>query len=168
MYGLDNRPRASHSDAIAAAVEAFLHRRPSPQSVARYAIEMRERLDPHSQPVSLYLVNEGIDAYQQLLDKAAAWSAEVHEKAARAERELTVDNPEIQGDVNGGALYLRIVTQAGLAWRDYRLPAGTIARMAIDAWADRDVDQVAISAGAYAKHAHQQRHRARRDIRRAR
>lgn len=160
MYGLDNRPRASHSDAIAAAVDELLRRPPAAPRVARYAISMRKLLDPHSHPVSFYLVDDRIDVYRRVLERAEEWSAKIHAEAKEA---ADAASPEAAGLVYAGR-----VLREGLALRDYRLAAGTVARMAIDAWADRDVDQVAIAAGRYAEDAHEQRHRARRDIRRRR
>lgn len=165
MYGFDNRPRCSHSDAIAAAVVELLRRPPSAAMVAKYAIAMRELIDAHTQPVSVYLVNETIDVYRGLLDRAAEWSAQVHENALKASRAMEEGTEQEVRD----RLYASMVRGAGLSpVHDYKLPAGTIARMAIDAWADRDVDQVAIAAGKYAEEAHLQRHRARRDVRRKR
>lgn len=168
MYGLDNRPRASHSDAIAAAVDELLRRPPSGSQVARYAISMRKLLDPHSQPVSFYLVDERIDVYRGVLERAEEWSARIHAEARQAAEDAhrEADNDaarEAAGMVSEGRLL-----REGLALRDYRLAAGTVARMAIDAWAERDVDEVAVAAGRYAEHAHDQRHRARRDIRQPR
>ena len=167
MYGLDNRPRASHSDAIAASVDELLRRPPAAPQVARYAISMRKLLDPHSQPVSFYLVDERIDVYRGVLARAEEWSAKIHAEAQLAAEDA---HRAAENDVAreaAGRVYEGRVLREGLALRDYRLAAGTVARMAIDAWAERDVDEVAIAAGRYAEDAHEQRHRARRDVRRA-
>jgi hypothetical protein len=56
----------------------------------------------------------------------------------------------------------------GLPVRVRRVLRGAIARLAIDRWARRPVDQVAAEGVAYAADAHQQVHRARRDMRKLR
>lgn len=168
MYGLDNRPRASHSDAIAGAIDELLRRPPAAPRVARYAISMRKLLDPHSQPVSFYLVGERIDVYRGVLERAEEWSAKIHAEAQQASKDAYAEATTDAERNAAGRVYEGRVLREGLAPTNYRLAAGTVARMAIDAWADRDVDQVAIAAGRYAEDAHEQRHRARRDIRRKR
>jgi len=60
------------------------------------------------------------------------------------------------------------LTHRGLPARVRQVPRGALARMAIDHWARRPVDQVAADAVAYAADTHRQVHRARRDMRRLR
>jgi len=93
----------------------------------------------------------------------------VHEViAARDELRLEAQQ-RFPGDENLQAAWFSAqLTHRGLPVSVRRVPRGAIARMAIDRWVRRPVNQVATEAVAYAADTHQQIHRARRDMRKLR
>ena len=162
MASGSDRPRASCSDAIAAAVADLLRQPPEPLELARYAYasmqaarhaaRSREAGEaPLYPPVSWYLPQWLTVPAEQL--RAAALAA-----VRRAQDE--VDARPHPGTTRAAALAC-----AGLPFTR-QIPRGAIARMAIDRWAPRHPDDVAVAAAAYASVVHQQPHRARRDMRR--
>lgn len=178
LIGIDNRPAASCSDAIAAAVVELLTQQPPDElDLARYADRIRQaarraaqagpdaddRNLPRYPPVSFYLPAKWAAVFDDLRDRAYRRVIRIHvELEAEAERQL----PDA-----GRAERLRWVRRE-LHARDipqpHTIPAGAIARMAIDRWARRGADRVAAAAVAYAAEHHRQPHRARRDMHRLR
>ena len=176
MLGASDRPPASCSDAIAAAVADLLARRPpDPLGLARYAYAAMqaqraaagrgsEDAAPLYPPVSWYLP-AGIAAQAEEL-RAAAYAAvlAVHgEVAAEAERRhpgATRDAAVARAMFSAGELARR-----GLPVFLRQVPRGAVARLAIDGWAGRGADRVAADAVGYAAGVHEQPHRARADMR---
>lgn len=174
MLGGSDRPRASCSDAVAAAVADLLLRRlPEPLELARYAyasMQAAQTADrgadadaPLYPPVSWYLPAWLSASAEQL--RASAWDA-----ARRARDEAEADADQLYpGTTQAAAMarYLHVIAdlaRVGLPF-SRQVPRGAIARMAIDLWAPRHPDDVAADAVAYAGETHQQPHRARRDMR---
>jgi hypothetical protein len=171
LLGIDDRPRASCSDAIAAAVAELLAEDPPDEAaVMRYTVATRlaQKLNsdggadaPRWPPVSFYLAGELADAAASLRERAWSWCVQVHDQlhAEAAEKfPSPAQAPERREWVR------RQLTELGVPERLYRVPAGTLARMAIDRWRRRAVDRVAAAAVKYAEDAHEQPHRARRDM----
>lgn len=171
--GRDSRPRASCSDAVAAAVADLLLRQPPPPlELARYAYasmtatSSRGRSDDAAQlypPVSWYLPQWLTGPAEEL--RAAAWNDVLHAHD-EAESEAARFHP---GKTRAAAMARcshkeSILARAGLPV-SRQIPRGAIARMAIDLWTSRHPDDVAADAVAYAAEVHQQPHRARRDMR---
>jgi hypothetical protein len=178
ILGADDRPRASCSDAVAAAVADLLTRRlPEPLALARYAYvgiqaqraaaqgvgEDRAALYP---PVSYYLPAELAGPAEEL--RALAFRearALYNELEAEAQRRLPGEDR--------AAAVARVVWLAGELARQglpclRQIPRGAIARMAIDQWARRGADRVAAAAVDYAASQHDQPHRARVDMQKIR
>ncbi|MFG2007288.1 hypothetical protein ACGFNU_49875 [Spirillospora sp. NPDC048911] len=174
------RPPASLSDTLAVAViELFTDALPDPFTVAAYAARTRRRheLDlargrvPEHPPVAFYLPPRFTQRYDGFLDKifedlCGAYAAEL----AQVSQQFVITPAPA---VLAAEVYERLGT-AGISssWyrrrapgTPYRIPAGTLARMAIDRWARRPVEQVVLAAVSYATAVHQQPHRTRRDIR---
>ncbi|MGV9383503.1 hypothetical protein ACWDRB_47355 [Nonomuraea sp. NPDC003707] len=167
LIGLDDRPPASCSDVIAAAVQELLDLRPPDDlAVARYAHRaataqkaagqggpVSEHATVH-QPVTFYLP-EGLAARYDAL---------------RASTFRTVDELiwELRGEarkMEDGALWLvKRLAELGLPHKAFRITGGVIARMAIDHVRRRKPDRVVAAAVDYAAEAHEQPHRARRDM----
>jgi hypothetical protein len=169
--GLDDRPRASGSDLIAAAVEEVLHRgQLDPLQVARYAAAAQaaqEREDPDAPvhaPVSFYLPPELAAPYEAL---RIAARRRVRERRAELEAEARERFPSPGRDlVRERARWLAGALAAErLPAQDRGVPRGAVARMAIDRWSGRSSDEVAAAAEAYSLTVHGQPHRARRDMR---
>jgi hypothetical protein len=176
LVGGSDRPRASCSDAVAAAAADLLRQPPGPLELARYAYaSMQAASDaahggadadeaPLYPPVSWYLPAPLAARAEQLrADACAAVRAARDEALAEAARIYP-------GRTRPGALARDLhaagkLARAGLPY-SRQVPRGTIARMAIDRWARRHPDDVAADAVAYAAAVHQQPHRARRDMRR--
>jgi hypothetical protein len=176
ILGASNRPRASGSDVIAAAVADLLGRHPpGPLELARYAYagmlaqqaaaEGRGPRDaaPLYPPVSWYLTAEVARQAEEL--RASALAA-VHEIRVEVRRQAYLQHP---GGTREAAISRALYTAAemtrlGLPFTK-QIPRGTIARMAITRWAARSADRVAADAVAYASSAHDKPHRARSDIR---
>jgi hypothetical protein len=173
LTGLDDRPPASCSDIIAAAVEDLMRQPPDALDLARYAhagwqaqqAAARGNRDdgkaPLYPPVSFYLPPELAEPYEALRARAYERVQEAHqeleEEAARRYPEKT------QADER--ATWLAIAkSRHGLPHRPRKIPGGAAARMAIDRWARRSADRVCADAVAYAADAHEQPHRGRRDM----
>lgn len=176
--GTSNHPRASTSDVIAAAVAEMLRRkstRPKPLDLAAYAYrtmiaaraaswDMEPPEPPADHPaVSWYAPPRLADQVEELLAAAcaAAVDKEKNLPAEAAERyPAGVDVEERR------ARYVfAVATRYGLRYAGRPVPPGAVARMAIDRWAGRDVDQVIAAGVAWSQEHHQQWHRARRDMR---
>jgi hypothetical protein len=174
IAGEDLRPRASCSDAIAAAVaDLLLRRHPLPLEVARYVYaSMLATREPSCQesgaqlypPVSWYLPRWLTGHAEDL--RARARAAALHAHTGAAEEAARLYPGKSRAAALARCLYKEeVLAQAGLPL-DRQIPRGAIARMAIDLWASRHPDSVAVDAVAYAAMTHQQPHRARRDMRR--
>jgi hypothetical protein len=170
LLGMDNRPKASSSDVLAAALRSLLQRNPpTGLDLARYAEAGRqaarhsEPSAPVCQPVSFYLPEDLHAAVTELRARAVReWMAEREELCQEAERE----HP---GEADQQALWVVLQLRArGLPVSMRQVPRGAIARMAIDHWAKRPVDTVAAEAADYAAEVHGQAHRARKDMRKLR
>jgi hypothetical protein len=165
--GIDNRPRASCSDVIAAAAHALLTiKPPTGLGLARYAEAGRLAAmrggpaAPVCQPVSFYL--------------PADLAAVVEELRARAVPEVIAARNELRHEAEQrfpsdldqqAAWFSAQLSHRNLPVRSRQVPRGALARMAIDQWARRPSDQVAAEAVVYAADTHRQVHRARRDMR---
>ncbi|WP_039819044.1 hypothetical protein [Nocardia otitidiscaviarum] len=165
----DGRPPASSSDCIAAAVVAFLETDPDPLDVARYATRIRlahkeERLSerfPQSRPASFYLPENFADQLDALLLRARTIHQELADAARAEAREL------YPGGRQAVSRYVHVVdqlAQRGLPAKVYVVPAGTVARMAIERWRRRAPRSVVAAAVEHAHEHHTQLHRARRDM----
>lgn len=175
ILGASNRPRASGSDVIAAAVADLLARHPpGPLELARYAYagmlaqqaaaKGRAPLDAALYPpVSWYLTAEAARQAEEL--RADALAA-VHEIRREVRRQAYEQHP---GGTREAAISRALYTAAEMARLGLpftkQIPRGTIARLAITRWAARGADRVAAAAVAYATSAHDKPHRARSDIR---
>jgi hypothetical protein len=173
---LEDRPRASRSDAIAAAVTDLLREPPAPLEVARYAYagmaaqlaDAYQKADPDIvplyPPVSWYLPGDTAQQAGQL--RAAAHSAAIAEyETIAAEAQRRHPQPGQAGDIARAMFALAELGRRGLPPRPRQIPRGTLARMAIDRWAARDPRQVVTAAIEHAQLTHIQLHRARRDMR---
>jgi hypothetical protein len=169
IIGIDNRPPASCSDIIAAAVLDMLDRQPPDElALARYAAHARdaqradaERAEARFPPVSFYLPAELADHYDELRQRAYDRVLQIHikVKAEAAERYPDPTQAAERALWVAGELAAR-----GVPMRLHRIPGGAIARMAIDRWRRRSVDRVAAAAVDYAEEVHVQPHRARQDM----
>jgi hypothetical protein len=170
LLGIDDRPRASCSDAVAAAVRDLLrHDPPAGLALARYAEAGRlaalrgGAAAPVCQPVSFYLPEDLAGSLEEL-------RAQARQDLMEAYNELWREAEQQQpGDEKQQAAWFRSqVRQRNLPARARQIPRGALARMAIDRWARRGADRVATDAEDYAAEVHQQVHRARRDMRQLR
>jgi len=174
LLGIDDRPRASCSDAIAAAVAALLAAGPDPMALARCAeaswLAQRaagagRREDPAAPvypPVSWYLPAGLADTHEELRHRAWQVAAQARaEVAAQAQQQYPGKDQEADRDL----WYLRELARRGIPRRSAQVPRGVIARMAIDAWARHSPDTVCAAAVDHAAEVHQQPHRGRRDMR---
>jgi len=175
MLGFSDRPRASCSDAIAAAVEALLARPPAPLDLARYAYAaMRAQQDaaqdgepgiatPQYPPVSWYLTGDSARAVEDLRRAAYGAVLDVHADTRRAAYQ------EHPGGTREAAVARSVFIAGELARQRLpfirQIPRGAAGRMAIDRWAGRPADEVAAAAVAYASQAHEHPQRARSDMR---
>jgi len=178
MLGSSDHPRASTSDAVAAAIADMLARPPEPLEVVGYAyaairqqwLAGQGRGDasraPVHPPVSYYLPAALADQADQLVRDAAgaAWDKllEITKEAARLH---PGDEPEqaelravyISEELDHYRLYY-VGQRKGTRLRS--VPAGALARMAIDRWAQRDTDWVIGNAVSWCQGEHDQWHRA--------
>jgi hypothetical protein len=183
MLGSSDHPRASTSDAIAAATYHLLSRQPpEPLEIAVYAYRaIREqwlagqgRGDPGRAPVrppvSYYLPAELADEAEKLTDAAPLAARErYHEIAEEAVERWPGEGDDAQRQ--RGAYVAAQVEHEGLYYlglkKDTRLrsvPYGVIGRLAIDHWARRPVDEVIAAAVDWCQFHHEQWHRARHDM----
>jgi hypothetical protein len=183
MLGSSDHPRASTSDAIAAAVEHRLTAQPpAPLEIASYAYRaIREqwlagqgRGQPARAavrpPVSYYLPAELADEAEKLADAAPLAALRRYNEIRKeaAEQWPGEEDPA----VNQRAAYVAAqVEHEGLYYVGHRrntrlrsVPAGVIGRMAIDHWARRPVDDVIAAAVDWCQLHHEQWHRARYDM----
>ncbi|GGL43971.1 hypothetical protein [Nocardia jinanensis] len=145
----DHRPPASSSDCLAAAVTDLLDRaEPTHLELIRYGDRIRKAMTatrgrgaPAVSVVSFYLPA----GYAARLDAMLADAQEHHRDLLDAARE-------------------GVLTEPGLPSKAYKLPAGTVARLAIDRWARRSPTAVIADAVAYGGYHHTQVHRARADM----
>jgi hypothetical protein len=171
LLGMDDRPPASCSDVIAAAVQDLLGQAPGELEIARYAhagwqaqqAAARGDLDdaraPLYPPVSFYLTIDLAAEYDELRERACEGPRAMRGALeGEAARRFPEDQAARQGWL-AGELRAR-----GIPARLAKVSGGVLARMAIDRWARRPVDQVAAHAVAYAADAHDQPHRGRRDM----
>ncbi|MFI9538312.1 hypothetical protein ACIG56_34405 [Nocardia fusca] len=145
----DGRPAASSSDCLAAAVTDLLDRaEPTHLELIRYGDRIRRtmtatrgRAAPAVSVASFYLPAGYADRLDALLDDAR-----------NHHRELLDDDRD------------RALAELGVPSKAYKLPAGTLARLAIDRWARRSPTAVIAAAVDYAGYHHTQAHRARADM----
>ena len=172
---LRDRPRASRSDAIAAAVSDLLRDPPAPLGLARYAYAgMAAQLAaaqgtanpdaPLYPPVSWYLPADLAAQAEQLRTAALSAAIAEHDEVI-AESRRKHPEPGEAGDIARAMFALSELARRGLPARARQVPRGTLARMAIDRWASRSPRQVVADAVEYAALTHVQLHRARRDMR---
>ena len=180
--GIDNRPKASCSDAVAAAAAAVLAAVPDPLDMARYADASwrahRAAGDPGRRdgaaapvypPVSWYLPAELAGQWEELRfqARAAAERARQQVAAEAAERypETGPDRLPVPGwKDNRRRWYLEQLAARDIPLRGAQIPRGVLARRGIDAWARRSADTVCAAAAGHAKEWHEQPHRGRRDM----
>jgi len=174
LVGFDDRPRASCSDVIAAAVTELLRQAaPGELDLARYAHAAwhaqraagRGQGDddraPRYPPVSFYLPAELAVEYEALRLRAAERVLEVHRELGE---EAVRRYPDEQQARERAGWITAELARLGVPWRLSKVPGGALARMAIDRWARRSADRVAGDAAAYSADAHEQPHRGRRDM----
>jgi hypothetical protein len=174
LAGSTNHPRASTSDAVAAAVADMLAASPpDPLELAGYAYRAirAQWEDSHGRarpgapvcpPVSYYLPAALATRAGELLTSARGAAVE---RLRQLRREATEQFPASTDE----AAFQRdryIAAQAERLGLYYtrQIPAGAIARMAIDRWADRSPGDVAAAAVAWCQAVHVQWHRAHRDM----
>jgi hypothetical protein len=178
--GTSNHPRASTSDVIAAAVADMLRRRstrPKPLDLAAYAYRTMIAVRaaawdiappvplPDCKAVSWYAPPRLADQVDELLTAAREtalekWLGLPAEAAERYPAEVYPEDFEQRRARYAGAVKARY----GLHYAGRAVPAGAVARMAIDRWAARDVEEVIAAGVAWSQEHHQQWHRARRDM----
>ncbi|WP_028478716.1 hypothetical protein [Nocardia sp. CNY236] len=162
------RPPASSSDCLAAAVIDLLdHAEPDHLELIRYAARIRESMTatrgrdlPAVSVVSFYLPGD----YADRLDTRLTAAQEHHHDLLAGARDRVLT--ELPGATNTAQALrmMSVVTELGVPPKVYKLPAGTIARLAIDRWARRSPTTVVAAAVGYARHHHEQAHRARSDM----
>lgn len=164
----DGRPPASSSDCIGAAVLSLLASDPAPLELAQAATRYRRRLAtardgrfPGAKPASFYLpagvgrivdelVANAMSAHRQLIDDASAQAYTLFP----GPQSTGLRHDYVAGQLAGH----------GLPEKVYKVPAGTVARMAIRRWSRRTVPAVLRDAVDYASAVHTQPHRVRIDI----
>lgn len=165
----DQRPPASSSDCIAAAVLDLLDlAAPDHLTLIRYAARIRDTLArergrgfPAASVASFYLPA----AYAARADNLLAAAYDSH--AALLDRARDQVRAELPGRDQAIARALRLAAltaEQNIPARIYKLPAGTLARLAIDRWARRAPATVVAAAVAHGARHHRQLHRARRDM----
>lgn len=165
----NNRPPASSSDCIAAAVLDLLdYAEPDPLALIRYSERIRNDLAlerghgfPIASVVSFYLPAVHAERVDGLLTAAQIHHGELLDDAA--EQAAT----EFAGRGNATARRTRTLDLIGahrIPHKVYKLPAGTLARMAIDRWARRSPATVVAAAVKHGAAHHEQQHRARHDM----
>ncbi|MEU1986136.1 hypothetical protein [Nocardia sp. NPDC019395] len=164
----DQLPRASSSDCLAAAVIDLLDRaEPGPLQLIRYADQLRRTLAgargreaPAVSAASFYLPGEYADQLDALLTGAQEHHAELLDEAREQVLAELPDGPRTAQVM----AMISAVAERGVPFRVYRLPAGVVARRAIDRWARRSPASVVAVAVGYASESHQQFHKARKDM----
>jgi hypothetical protein len=179
--GASDHPRASTSDVIAAAVADMLRRRstrPAPLDLAAYAYRTMiaaraaswDREPPVPPPdypaVSWYAPPELADQVDELRAAAAAAALQkANALPAEAAKRYPADRYPNDADRRRARYVAAARDRYGLRYAGRAVPPGAVARMAIDRWAARDVDQVIAAGVAWCQDHHQQWHRPRRDMR---
>lgn len=164
----DHRPPASSSDCLAAAVTDLLDRAaPGHLQLIRYADRLRTDLAAARgravagvSVASFYLPTDYADRLDTLLAAARDHHIELLDTARQR---VLAELP----DATRAAQALRmmsVVAEMGVPVKAYKLPAGTVARLAIDRWARRSPTTVVAAAVGHAGYYHDQVHRARRDM----
>lgn len=164
-----SRPRASASDCIAAAVIDLLDRaEPDHLALIRYADRVRERLGaeraqafPTASVVSFYLPADYAARLDALLDAAREHH---HDLLDTARDQVNTELPDRKDRIARAMRMMSTVAGMNIPVKVYVLPAGTLARLAIDRWSRRAATTVIASAVAHSRHHHQQLHRTRRDL----
>jgi hypothetical protein len=179
--GIDNRPKASCSDAIAAAAAELLAAGPDPMAVARYADASWQAqraaaagsrdsaAAPVYPPVSWYLPTGLADTWEELRYQARATAAQArNDVITEAEQRYPADGPDGQPspecERHRRRWYLDQLRERNIPLRGAQIPRGVLARMAIDAWARHTPDEVCAAAVDHAAEWHEQPHRGRRDM----
>jgi hypothetical protein len=175
LLGIDDRPRASCSDVIAAAVAELLAQAPpTGLEAARYADaswQAQRRAGrgqgaakgaPLHQPVSFYLPAELADVYDELRARARARVLSEHDEV-RAEARRRYPDARKQA-YERRAWTLGELAERGVPLRVALVPGGVPARMAIDRWARRSADRAARAGVEWAAEVHEQPHRGRKDM----
>ncbi|WP_280489734.1 hypothetical protein [Nocardia carnea] len=170
-FTVDGRPPASTSDCIAAAVIALIEgeHAPEPLAVARYAVRLRSlqrdtrRLSfPGAQHVSIYLPAPAADRAEVLLAEArAAHLALVADAGEEAARRYP---RRYQGEERTKFVVDRLAAEELAITVPKRIPVGTLARMAIEAWSKLPAAAVVGAAVRHSARHHVQHHRARTDM----
>ncbi|MGW4719402.1 hypothetical protein [Nocardia sp. NPDC004260] len=164
----DRLPRASSSDCLAAAVVDLLDRaEPTPLQLIRYADQLRGTLaaargrqPPGVSAASFYLPGDYADRLDALLTAAQEHHADLLDEARERVLAELPDGPRTAQVMR----MMSVVAELGVPLRVYRLPAGVVARRAIDLWARRSPAAVVAAAVGHASSSHQQFHRARKDM----
>ncbi|MBO2464944.1 hypothetical protein [Actinomadura violacea] len=175
LLGLDDRPPASSSDVLAAAVVDLLRAGVEEMEVARYSYRTRVQVKmagessrddlPRFSPVSFYLAGQWAARYEALREAAAV---EHYRRYAEVQEEAEQRFPSIEQAQQRVLWFEAELAKRRIPPRFYRVSGGIIARMAIDRWRRRGVDRVIKAAVEYAVDAHEQPHRARSDMQRLR
>ncbi|MEU8901310.1 hypothetical protein AB0C65_35960 [Nocardia sp. NPDC048505] len=163
----DRRPPASSSDCVAAAVQDLLHTaEPDLYALMQYNARIREKLSRSARSfaaspgVSFYLPADDADRLDRLLRDGYQLHGQILDDIVG---NLAADAPELTGGQRRHLL-VALAAERGIPLKLYRLPAGTIARMAIDRWGNRTAVWVVNQAVAYARANHLEPHRARVDM----
>ncbi|SRR6266568_1618149 len=173
LVGSTDHPRASTSDAVAAAVAALLARPPEPLDLAGYAYRaIRAQWEdshgtprpgaPVCPPVSYYLPAALAGQAEALRAGARLAAVEKLGQLPREAAELYPGNTD-EAARQRGRHVARQAERLGLYY-SRQIPRGAVARMAIDRWAGRSPDEVAAAAVDWCQAVHVQWHRARRDM----
>ncbi|GAB3278510.1 hypothetical protein GCM10027589_04700 [Actinocorallia lasiicapitis] len=181
MAGGEERPKASTSDVIAAAIEEMLAvAPPTPGEVAWYTVRTKQghraarkpaaqggtgrtSLDvPRHHPVTFFLPQWFADSFNAFRATVTTAAAAVYFDAVVEARERYPLRPMA---AERNALIAERMAAANLPEHLPKCPPGIIARMAIDRWVDRPVYGVIADAAAYSARVHTQQHRARQDMR---
>jgi len=167
LLGIDDRPKASCSDVIAAAIRDLAEGGGiTGLDLARYSEAGRLALSRGApgaavhQPVSYYLPAPLVEVVEELRAAAVTEVVDAHRELWRQAAERHPDDEDEQA-----AWVREQIFRRRLPARARAVPRGVIARMAVDRWAALPVDDVAATAADYAQWAHQQPHRTRRDMR---
>ncbi|WP_433635487.1 hypothetical protein [Nocardia sp. CA-120079] len=165
----NRRPPASSSDCIAAAVIDLLDRaEPDYLKLIRYADRIRGDLAlerghgfPLASVVSFYLPADYADRADALLADARAHHADLLDQA----REQVL--AELPSRATATARVMRmmsVIAALNIPSKVYKLPVGTLARLAIERWSRRSPATVVAAAVSHGREHHEQLHRARRDM----